>query len=239
MSEKTAAQASASTQTLAREFALYRGLSWVVTVLVPVALALLAIRLIMNPLFLQVEYNRPGFPPDLYGFSTEDRLHWANIALEYLQNDAGISFLGDLRFEDGSPVYNERELRHMVDVKVALRTTMTVLYVSLGALVVAGVWAWFGRWWPAYRQGLSRGGLLTVILIAAILAAVLVAFGVFFTAFHNVFFQPGTWMFLFSDTLIRLFPERFWQDIFLLVGSMTLVAGLLLWLGLRRPGRRG
>lgn len=239
MSEKSAAQTSVSTQTAARDSALYRGLSWVVTVLVPVALALLAVRMIMNPLFLQVEYNRSGFPPDPYGFTTEDRLHWANIALEYLQNDAGISFLGDLRFEDGSPVYNERELRHMVDVKVTLRATMTVFYVSLGVLVLAGAWAWFGGWWPAYRQGLSRGGLLTVILIATILAAVFVAFGVFFTAFHNVFFQPGTWMFLFSDTLIRLFPERFWQDIFILVGSIALAGGLLLWLGLRKPARRG
>jgi hypothetical protein len=27
--------------------------------------------------------------------------------------------------------------------------------------------------------------------------------------FHQIFFSAGTWMFLYSDTLIRLFPERF------------------------------
>jgi hypothetical protein len=59
----------------------------------------------------------PGFPADRYGFTTADRLYWADIAVDYLVNTAGIEFLADLRFEDGSPVYNERELKHMVDVK--------------------------------------------------------------------------------------------------------------------------
>lgn len=40
--------------------------------------------------------------------------------MNYLTNDEGIEFLGDLKFPDGSPVYNERELHHMVDVKVAI-----------------------------------------------------------------------------------------------------------------------
>jgi uncharacterized membrane protein len=53
-------------------------------------------------------------------------------------------------------------------------------------------------------------------------------------AFHNVFFEPGTWKFLFSDTLIRLFPQRFWQDLFLIVGGLSLVGGLALGIGLRR-----
>jgi uncharacterized membrane protein len=55
---------------------------------------------------------------------------------------------------------------------------------------------------------------------------VLLSFNVLFVAFHNVFFQAGTWMFLFSDTLIRLFPERFWRDTFIAVGVLSGGAGL-------------
>jgi uncharacterized membrane protein len=46
-----------------------------------------------------------------------------------------------------------------------------------------------------------------------------------FVAFHNVFFEAGTWQFLFSDTLIRLFPERFWRDTFIAVGVLSAAAG--------------
>jgi len=61
--------------------------------------------------------------------------------------------------------------------------------------------------------------------LAAILLFVLLAFGVIFVAFHNVFFPPGTWTFLYSDTLIRLFPERFWRDTFIAVGVVAAVPG--------------
>jgi hypothetical protein len=40
-------------------------------------------------------------------------------------------------------------------------------------------------------------------------------------------------MFLFSDTLIRLFPIRFWQDAFLLAAVIALGGGIALGLGLR------
>jgi uncharacterized membrane protein len=67
-----------------------------------------------------------------------------------------------------------------------------------------------------------------MILIGTILFFVVLSFGILFVAFHNVFFQPGTWTFNFSDTLIRLFPERFWRDVFLIVGGLTFFGGLLL-----------
>lgn len=213
---------------------LYTALSWLVTLLLPVALALTAVRLLFTPLFLQMEYSMPGFPQDTFGFTKEDRLYWSNIAMEYLLNDAGIEFLGDLRFEDGTPVYNERELRHMLDVKNAIKMAFNVWMVSLGALLLLGVWAFRGGWWAAFRRGLRRGGWLTAGLIAAILVSVAAAFGVFFVAFHNVFFEPGTWMFLYSDTLIRLFPERFWRDIFIYVGALTLAAALAIVFATRK-----
>lgn len=216
--------------------------SWIVTLLIPVVLVLTAVRLLMTPLFLMVEYNTPGFPQDRYGFTKEERLYWSGIALEYLLNTEDISFLAELRFPEGESapaptcqfmadctrLYNDRELRHMEDVKNVVKIALSVLYLSLAVLLILGLWAWQGDWWLEFRRGLSRGGWLTVIFIASILLFVLVAFGVIFVAFHNVFFDPGTWTFLFSDTLIRLFPERFWRDTFLAVGLVSGGTGLAL-----------
>jgi len=211
-----------------------RGLSWVVALLVPVALVLTAMRLMMTTVFLRFEYNLPNFPPDPYGFTTADRLYYSQFALDYLLNPADISYLGDLEFEDGSRLYNDRELRHMVDVKVAVRAAQWARYLSYAALLVLWLWAWRAGWLDGYRVGLARGGWLTVGVLAALLLLVLLSFGVFFVAFHNIFFEQGTWVFRYSDTLIRLFPERFWRDIFLYVGLLSMGAGLALGIGFCR-----
>ncbi|UCD43112.1 MAG: TIGR01906 family membrane protein [Chloroflexota bacterium] len=211
-----------------------RWLSWVVAILVPLVLILTSVRLLLTPAFVQLEYRTPNFPPDPYGFTQEDRLHWSMIALDYLLNDEGINFLAELQFEDGSPLYNARELKHMVDVKNVVQSTLIVWYACLAGIILLGIWAYFGGWMGGYKQGLSNGGWITVVLVAVTMVAVLIAFSVFFVFFHDVFFDPGTWVFRFSDTLIRLFPERFWRDTFIAIGLLSLAAGLALGLGFRK-----
>jgi integral membrane protein (TIGR01906 family) len=55
----------------------------------------------------------------------------------------------------------------------------------------------------------------------------------FFTLFHSLFFEGDSWLFAYSDTLIRLFPLRFWQDAFLWAAVIALGGGLGLALGLK------
>jgi integral membrane protein (TIGR01906 family) len=217
-----------------RSFSWLDGLqSWLVTLLVPIILVLTSIRLLLTPAFISYEYKTPNFPPDTYGFTKSDRLYWSQYALNYLLNQEGISYLGDLRFEDGTSVYNQRELKHMLDVKAVLKRAMLVWYLSLGGMFLLGIYAWRGGWLCSYYRGLSRGGFITSALIFVIIIFVLSAFGVFFVGFHQVFFETGTWIFNYSDTLIRLFPERFWRDVFIYVGIISLGSGLLLGFGLR------
>jgi len=49
-----------------------------------------------------------------------------------------------------------------------------------------------------------------------------------FTSFHRIFFSGDTWLFLYSDSLIRLFPIPFWQDAFIIMGTLVLVGGVAL-----------
>lgn len=215
-------------------------LSWLVTILVPLVLIGLALRVLLTPLFYRVEYNMPYFPPDEYGFSKEDRLKWTPYAVNFLLNNADISYLGDLKFDDGTPLYNERELRHMMDVKTVTQGALRLWYLSLALLAGLGIWAWFGNWWQYFLLGLKRGGWLIVGLAAAIGVVVLVGiavnpniFDAFFVLFHSLFFEGDSWLFLFSDTLIRLFPIRFWQDAFLVAAVIALGGGLALGLGIK------
>ena len=208
-------------------------LSWIVALLVPFFLILTGLRLLLTPVFPEIEYRMPAFPADEYGFTMQDRLHWSKIAVQYLVNNADITYLSALRFSDGTPVYNERELRHMIDVKRVVKGALNLWYTASGLLILLGLWAWRGKWWPAYRRGLRRGGWITLGIMGAILLFALVSFWNFFVFFHKIFFQGDTWLFLFSDTLIRLFPLRFWQDVFLLEGVLVLGGALGLALGLK------
>lgn len=214
------------------------------TFLTPIVLLGFALRLLLSPLFLRVEYQMPGFPDDPYGFTRADRLRWAPFAVEYLVNREGISYLGGLRFDDGTPLYNERELSHMEDVKAVTQGALNVFYLALAGLALLGLWSKRGEQWSAFRSGLKRGGGIMVGL-AGVVAAV-VAVGMFllpglfwsvFEGFHAIFFEGDSWLFQYSDTLIRLFPLRFWQDAFLFAALIAVAGGLGLAYGLRNPQR--
>ena len=48
----------------------------------------------------------------------------------------------------------------------------------------------------------------------------------------QIFFKGDSWLFYYSDTLIRLFPIRFWQDAFLWAAILALGGGVGLAFGL-------
>jgi integral membrane protein (TIGR01906 family) len=214
------------------------------TVLIPVVLVLTNVRLLMTHIFPEVEYRLPGFPPDSYGFTLEDRLKWSKISVDFLLNDAGIEFLASLRFPDGqlapepsrkyyldndfNRFYNDRELRHMEDVKIVTRNALRVWVLSGVAALMCVAALYYFREMTTLRAGLLSGAGLTIALLLGIVLFVFAAFDILFVQFHQVFFQAGTWTFEWSDSLIRLFPQRFWQDTFLFIGGASVLeAGLI------------
>lgn len=205
--------------------------SWIVALMVPLFLIILTIRLVFTPLSVQIVYRTPGFPPDPYGFSMADRMQWSRISLEYLFNNSDISFLANQHLSDGQPLYNERELNHMADVKVffqSLTRTGIILFIALAAF---GLWAWRGQWLPAFLHGLGNGGKLTIAFVFLIMMALVTSFDALFTFFHRLFFSGNSWLFLYSDTLIRLFPLPLWEMAFITVGILTLLGAIfLIWL---------
>ncbi len=212
---------------------IYRILAWLMTILLPLAITFLGARLVLTHAFLEIDYRTPGFPADTYGFTLQDRLHWSKISWDYLLNNADISFLGNLTFPDGTTLFNERELSHMQDVKRVIQPGLWIAYVVWFFMLGIGLWARFGGWWQEYLRGIWRGGWLMVGLIAAIGIFAAVNFWQFFTLVHEMFFSGGSWLFLYSDTLIRLFPLPFWEEAFLFPIVLDILGGLALGIGLR------
>lgn len=205
-----------------------RLVSALVSVALPVVILAVALRVTTAPWLVRWEYHKPDFPPDPYGLTTGERVHLAEVCVEYLATGAGIELLADLRLE-GRPAFNERELAHMVDVKRVLWGLLWAGVVA-GGVVIGGTAALLARrptrFWAA--RGLGGGALLTLWLLLAVGALMLTWWDVFFTGFHELLFPPGTWTFPTSDTLIRLYPERFWMDVGMVVVGLVL-AQTLLW----------
>jgi len=204
-------------------------LSWVITLVVPLLLLLTSIRLLLTPIFVDLEYSLPGFPEDPYGMTFAERRQYAKLELEYLLNDADVSFLRQQTFADGAPLHNERELGHMQDVKELSRVVLNVWLLLLALVVGLALAAPRLGFWEPVRRGLQRGVQLAVGLIVVVLIFIALSFNALFTAFHSIFFEGDTWLFQFSDTLIRMFPLRFFQDVFIALGVLTLLGGVGLW----------
>ena len=206
---------------------LRRLLAGFIILAVPIWLTLTATRLLVSDTYLQFEYNKPDFPADPYGFTQADRLAYALYAIAYLTNDSDISFLGNLTFPDGSPMYNSRELGHMADVKAVMQVAYTGYGVLSGILLVVGIGLFMTTRRVLFRA-LRRGAYLTLALIVGLVVFAALSWDYFFETFHSLFFAAGTWRFLYSDTLIRLFPERFWFDAAVTIGVLVVAGAILI-----------
>jgi len=208
-------------------------------IIYPFILLILAVRAVASPLFLWVEYNRPGFPGDGYGFNTDDRMTYGSYAVDYLSNWAGPRYLGDLVQRGGDKLFKDGEVSHMADVKTVILSTFGA---GAGLLLLALIAILYlrRRSTGGVRRGLFAGSIITLVLILGLGTLAALGWQQFFTDFHRIFFADGSWTFSLDDTLIRLFPSQFWMDAGIAIGAMVLLASIvtlvLTWPTRRRRG---
>lgn len=205
---RTTAARDAAIEDRPRALGLRRAL---MTIAVPLAALMLGVRAIATPAFLWFEYHRPGFPKDSFGFSTDDRMTYGSYGLEYVLNTAPSRYLGDLTTPDGQSIFTPAEVSHMTDVKHVMLWAM--VGVALFCFVaLAGMKGLRRRAPGAIRKSIFWGAWLTLVVLVVLGIFGALGWQALFTGFHEVFFSGGNWAFRESDSLIRLFPERFWVD---------------------------
>ena len=193
-----------------------------IAVFFPIMLLAAAIRAVTSPLFLWVEYHRPGFPADSFGFSTDDRMTYGSYTVDYILNWASPRYLGELVNSDGDQLFLDSEVGHMLDVKVVLVISFAVA-LAMFVFTIAACW-YLARTYPGgVRRGLFAGALTTLILMIALTVTAILGWQTFFTQVHALFFADGTWTFRADDTLIRLFPAQFWMDAAITVAALVLI----------------
>ena len=189
-----------------------KSLAWLITILVPVALFGIMLNFLLTPVFLRVEYALP-YMTEANGLTKSERFQWAAQTVEYLSNDRKPQFLQRLRLDNGAPVFSDREIGMVEDMKRSTKNVMSIWYLALAFSFIFSISAWIGDWLPTLRDGVRRGGWL------ALGTAILLAVAALINA-PNPF--EGT------DTLIQLFPAAFWRDAMLVLSLCTGAGGFLL-----------
>lgn len=198
-----------------------------ITLLIPALLVLGSVRLLITDGYLSYEYGKASFPADPFGFDRSQRLAFASANFRYVRENQPIDALARLRLGK-QPIYNERELKHMQDVQRIYQVAIRIWYFTLGFFLLATLaLLWQVETRSVLLAALQAGGLLTVGIVAVLGILAVVAWQVWFVAFHQILFTPGSWSFNPSDTLIRLFPEKFWFDAALTISGISLTGGLL------------
>ena len=167
------------------------------------------------------------------GFSQTQLTEAARQIRDYFNSseellDVRVSSEGVMR-----PLYNDREVSHMQDVKdLATRIyrvqegafLYSFLFVTVGFLIMGNEFS--GR----LRRLLVRGCLLTAVLVALVAVISLVGFGPLFVFFHEISFSNDLWR-LDPNTsaLVQMFPQGFWLETTVLIGVASVVeAGAIL-----------
>ncbi|MGM7669425.1 TIGR01906 family membrane protein [Microbacterium sp. A93] len=201
----------------------------------PIVVLIAAVRAVASPVFLWIEYHRPGFPADELGFTTEDRLTYGSAGMDYLFNAAPVRYLSDLQHQ-GNQLFTDTEVSHMADVKLVMLITMAVgVLLALVCIVFMVALARTAK--GGIRRSLFAGSLWMLVVLIAVAVLAVLGWETFFAGFHSLFFADGTWTFQATDALIRLYPNQFWMDAGIGIAALTLVT-LIVTLVCTWPTRR-
>ncbi len=188
-----------------------------------------AVQLLATDPYLTFEYSKANFPPDPFGYTQQQRFILASTNIHYVRTHLPSDELSK-QFLNGVPVYNPREVSHMADVLAVFQTVLRVWQAALILLLLLSFILWKKGEQKALASAIQSGGLLTSGIILSIALLAIFGWQFWFETFHLFFFQPGSWLFSYSDTLIRLFPVEFWFDATLTISAFSLAGGLLLTL---------
>lgn len=186
-----------------------------------VTLFLFNIVLIFQKPFFQLVY--PVFTQDdQFGWDATNQKEKAVLVVQQLNSNKKLNkefFAGkELKFADF-------EITHLNDVSQLLRLTK----ISFGILfVLFFVYVRYLFTKKLISEENIQQFLATVLKLYVTVCSISIFITLFFwdkvfTVFHQLLFPPGSWMFPIKSSLIRLFPELFWQHIFLLILFLPLL----------------
>ncbi len=180
-------------------------------------------RIAFSEWFIDFEYSKENFPRDRWGMSDEIRKELAKLGLYAVLSDRGMEKFRNAKLPNGNRAFREKEIRHMEDVKEFLKVFFPSSYTAFIF--------WFGyfvllkksRW-----KFLLYSGIFTIGLIISVGLVTYINYEFAFAVFHDYIFGENTWRFKLKDTLLRIYPMKFWFDGTVFVISLSFLISVSL-----------
>lgn len=202
-------------------------LKLLIMLLIPILIIGGVVRMLATDTYLAFEYGRVSFPADSFGFTDRQRFILASTNIHYVRAHLPGDELSKQTL-NGVAVYSPREVSHMADVRIVFQWVFQIWKVTLILILLVGFILWRRGEREIFGSALQNGGFLTSGIILSIGLLAVFAWQNWFKTFHLLFFKPGSWLFSYSDTLIRLFPMKFWSDATVTITAFSLIGGLLM-----------
>lgn len=152
------------------------------------------------------------------GVSREEMVPAMEAIAAYLRGETAeynrdVTMFGTVR-----PLFNDREVAHMVDVVDLFQLERTVRTASLLAaaiLVLLGFALGCGQIARSLRMGLFTAlGLFAALAAFCAAAYLIIGFEDIFLGFHHLFFTNDLWLMDYNrDAMIRMFPSPFFETL--------------------------
>ena len=157
------------------------------------------------------------------------------IRAYFLNDEERLTVVVNTPAGTSEPLFTERETLHMADVKRLIERTYDAGWASLGFLIMFVVGAVFWRRRAGGRGAapfLARAGFYAGLGVAAVVALLAIVaatgFDAAFRQFHLIFFTNDLWQLSNRDRLIQFFPQGFFFETTLLIGSTAIAFALVI-----------
>lgn len=212
-----------------------------VALIVATVLAVIAVPILLATSSLRFAINAGGlyeYGFDEYNISLRTgipREELSRIGVEirdYFNDDSELIDIDAEIYGEVQPLFTEREIIHMKDVKGLIHGVYMWQWITLGYLTASlAAYAWLRRKDAlpgAVRMGFW-GGVATLLIIGALGLGSVVGFEALFLKFHQLSFANDFWKLNPRiHNLVAMFPEPFFRDATLFVALMAIGQALLL-----------
>jgi len=162
-----------------------------------------------NTIALDKQFYKKEFEKyDIYEkFPGEDIDKINSILLEYLYG---------IRKDYDYTLFDKKEREHLSDVRsviVKLNILKNILFIIIIPLVSIIYFLDRTNFLLRVYKIFFYSGFFTLVISSVMILAIFVGFDILFTIFHKLFFAPGTWVFDYSENIIKIYPLGFFYDI--------------------------
>lgn len=185
------------------------------------------VRVITNSSWLyEYDFNRYDIERRT-GLPREELRRASDDIVDYFNNEDEL-LVTQVNFGNGDvPLYQQREILHMRDVKDLMLFVNNVERATFGFLLIFMIAGLVVRGWqfmPLLRRMMIGAGIGTLITVISVGVATAISFDAVFTQFHLISFANDLWLLDPNNSyLLRIFPENFFLDATLIIAGMTVI----------------